>query len=237
MLIEGYSIRRLSFNCLHRVVTNRNWPVATCKACALQFDEYLLLDVPLCNSHDPPFVPKAMQRPSSLNKATRHCTEWHVCGQYHRSALRRFTLVCNYDKKQRCMTHWGTALSSSSCSLVSLGSLVILHLLPETVHLALQHVEAGVNVGGDADCTADVSMAGLHLLLQKAHVISQHLNMPAQQCVAVMRITFCMRLAVSSCRMTNTSFNIVIILGLSLQPRHFWTACTACSMGRWCQNW
>ena len=37
------------------------------------------------------------------------------------------------------------------------------------MHLALQHVEAAVNVGGDADCTADVSMAGLHLLLQKAY--------------------------------------------------------------------
>jgi len=85
------------------------------------------------------------------------------------------------------VTHREAALSLSGCSLVnlvSLGSLVILHLLPEAVHFALQHVEAAVNVGGDADCTADVSMAGLHLLLQKAHVITQHLNMPTQQLVA-----------------------------------------------------
>jgi len=99
--------------------------------------------------------------------------------------LRRFT-ICDYDRKQRCVTHWGTALRSGGCSLLSLGSLVILHLLPEAVHLALQHVEPAVDVAGDADCTAEVSMGGLHLLLQKAHVISQHLNMPAQQFVAFM---------------------------------------------------
>ena len=100
------------------------------------------------------------------------------------------------------------------------------------MHLALQHVEAAVNVGGDADCTADVSMAALHLLLQKAYVISQHLNMPAQQLVAVMWNTYCTRPAVSGCHVPCTSLHIVIILGFPLQPRHFWTDRTECSMGR-----
>lgn len=97
-------------------------------------------------------------------------------------------MICDYDGKQRCVTHWGTALRSCGCSLLSLGSLVILHLLPEAVHLALQHVEPAVNVAADADCTAEVSMGCLHLFFQKAHIISQHLDMPAQQFVAFMSI-------------------------------------------------
>jgi len=74
-------------------------------------------------------------------------------------SFNRFTSICVIDRRQSCVTHPGAALRSGGCSLVSLGGLVILHLLPDAVHLALQHVEPAVNVAGDADRTAEVSMA------------------------------------------------------------------------------
>lgn len=141
-------------------------------------------------------------------------------------SFNRFTSICVIDRRQSCVTHPGAALRSGGCSLVSLGGLVILHLLPDAVHLALQHVEPAVNVAGDADRTAEVSMGGLHLLLQKAHIVSQHLNMPAQQGVAAMSIMHCLRLAVSGCHMTHTSLSIMIILVLPVLDCR-----TACSMG------